>query len=187
MLKNFFLETWVWRGKKEKCQHKETLKAPNILAGRNLDAKKKNDTDGGTAQLGREISHEKEGKYGQGRVGKLQRPGPLALRPMGPTGDLLFVVFPPLTFLSQTWPTVPPSHPPLRDQGKNLHFIYQLTTFCIAISGKVLSLYIFSFLSVIFLVSKVLTKGTIFKIKLNPEWTIVMNCQRMSEICVAAE
>lgn len=26
-------------------------------------------------------------------------------------------------------------------QGKNRHFLYQLTTFCIAISGKVLSLY----------------------------------------------
>ena len=40
-------------------------------------------------------------------------------------------------------PTTPPPH--MRDQGKNLHLHYQLNAFCIAINGKVLSLYIFSF------------------------------------------
>lgn len=66
--KNMFLET-EFEGGKERCQHKETQKQV-ILQGVWNDVPK-NDTDGGGAPLGREVSHEKEGEYGQGQVGKL--------------------------------------------------------------------------------------------------------------------
>lgn len=106
---------------------------------------KKNGTGGEEGQRGRKVTHEK--KKDQPFVAEAKwkiygDPCPLSLRPVGPIRDLFFVVFLHLTSPSQTWPTVC-STPPERPR-QNLHFSYQLT-FCIAISGKVLSSHIFLF------------------------------------------
>ena len=62
-------------GKRKDANIKKRKKQGTFLQGGILKPKK-NDRDGGEAQLGREVSHEKEGEHGSGQVGKLLVRGP---------------------------------------------------------------------------------------------------------------